>query len=308
MGRFNELETFVRVVELGSFSAAADRLKLAKSVVSRRITDLEERLGARLLNRTTRRLSLTDGGQQLYERAVRLLLEIDEAEQALAAGNGALRGRLRVAAPLSFGVRHLAPLVEEFLAAHPGLELDLDFNDRLVNLVEEGFDLALRIGDLADSTLVARRLAPIRLVTLASPDYLRRHGEPRRPEDLAGHQGLAYSNVPGGQAWRFLDPAGRPRAVVVPARLRANNGDVLLQAAIRGLGVVVSPTFIAHEAIAAGHLVPILRAFEAPATAAWAVFPSHRHVPARVRAFIDALAARFGDEPYWDACLKEPRP
>jgi DNA-binding transcriptional LysR family regulator len=303
MGRFNQLETFVRVVESGSFSGAAERLQVAKSVVSRRLTDLEERLGARLLNRTTRRLSLTEGGQQLYERAVRLLMEMDEAEQALTSGTNALHGRLRVAAPLSFGILHLAPAVDEFLTAHPELELDLDLNDRRVNLVEEGFDMAVRIGRLPDSSLVARRLAPVRMVAVASPDYLRRHGEPRAPEELAGHQGLIYANEPDGQTWPFQDGRGNTRKGRVSARLRANNGDVLLSAAIGGLGIVIAPTFLAYRAIAAGEVRPILTEFAPVSSAAYAVFPSNRYVPARVRAFADALAARFGDTPYWDVCL-----
>jgi len=307
MGRFSELETFVRVVESASFSGAAERLQVAKSVVSRRVTELEERLGVRLLNRTTRRLSLTEAGQQFYERAVRLLIEMEEAEQALTSESSALRGRLRVAAPLSFGVLHLGPAVDAFLAAHPEVELDLDLNDRMVNLVEEGFDLAVRIGWLSDSSLVARRLAPIRIVPCASPAYLAQHGEPRTPADLVAHQGLFYSNVPDGQAWQFLDGDGKAHSVRVPARLRANNGDVLLGAALRGLGIVLTPTFLAWRAIEAGELKVLLPGYTLPAAVAYAVFPSHRHLPARVRTFIDALAARFGDEPYWDACLRGAR-
>jgi DNA-binding transcriptional LysR family regulator len=304
MGRFTELETFVRVVESGSFTHAAERLGVAKSVVSRRLSELEERLRVRLLNRTTRRLSLTDGGQQLYERALRLLIDLEEAEQTLAAGHDALRGRIRVAAPLSFGLQHLTAAVDDFLRAHPELILDLDLDDREVNLVEDGFDLALRIGHLDDSTLVARRFAPIRMITCASPDYLRLHGTPLQPEDLAAHHGLVYTNISEGQLWKFHDREGKARTVRVPARLHANNGEVLLSAAIRGLGVVVSPTFIAYRAIESGELKPILTDFTLPLSAAYAVYPSHRHLSRRVRVFIDALAERFGDTPYWDECLR----
>ncbi len=300
MDRFETLQTFVAVVEAGSFSAAAVRLDRAKSAVSRQVAALETRLDVQLLNRTTRRLSLTEAGREFHERAQRILADLEEAELSVAAEQTALRGRLRLAAPLSFGVLHLAPALDEFLLRHPELVLDLDLDDRRINLVEEGFDLALRIGELPDSTLVARPLAPIRMQLCASPDYLRRHGTPRTPQDLAFHAGLVYGNVPEAQQWRFVDAAGKVHSVKVPARLRANNGDVLIRAAVEGLGVVVSPTFIAHRALAAGELVPLLPDHQAPGTGAYAVYPSRRHQPQRVRALIDFLAQRFGDTPYWD--------
>ncbi|MDX9765667.1 MAG: LysR family transcriptional regulator [Chiayiivirga sp.] len=300
MDRFDSLQTFVAVVEAGSFSAAAVRLDRAKSAVSRQLAALEAHLGVQLLNRTTRRLSFTEAGREFHERAQRILADLEEAELSVAAEQTALRGRLRLAAPLSFGVQHLAPALAEFLAQHPELVLDLDLDDRRINLVEEGFDLALRIGELPDSSLVARPLAPIRMQLCASPDYLRRHGTPRRPEDLAFHAGLVYGNVPEAQQWRLLDAAGKVHSVKVPARLRANNGDVLIRAAVDGLGVVVSPTFIAHRALAAGELVPLLPEYQAAGTMAYAVYPSRRHLPQRVRVLIDFLAQRFGDTPYWD--------
>lgn len=301
MDRFDSLHTFVAVVEAGSFSAAAARLDRAKSAVSRQVAALESHLGVQLLNRTTRRLSLTEAGREFHERAQRILADLEEAELSVAAEQTALRGRLRLAAPLSFGVLHLAPALAEFLTRHPELVLDLDLDDRRINLVEEGFDLALRIGELVDSSLVARSLAPIRMQLCASPAYLRRHGTPRTPQDLAFHAGLVYGNVPEAQQWRFRDVAGKVHSVKVPARLRANNGDVLLRAALDGLGVVVSPTFIAHRALAAGQLVPLLPDYQAPGTSAYAVYPSRRHLPQRVRALIDFLAQRFGTTPYWDA-------
>jgi len=300
MDRFDSLQTFVAVVETGGFSAAAVRMDRAKSAVSRQVAALETHLGVQLLNRTTRRLSLTEAGREFHERAQRILADLEEAELSVAAEQTALRGRLRLAAPLSFGVQHLAPALAEFLAQHPELVLDLDLDDRRINLVEEGFDLALRIGELPDSSLVARALAPIRMQLCASPDYLRRHGTPRTPEDLAFHAGLVYGNVPEAQQWRLLDAAGKVHSVKVPARLRANNGDVLLRAARDGLGVVVSPTFITHRALAAGELVPLLPDYRAPGTTAYAVYPSRRHLPQRVRVLIEFLAQRFGDTPYWD--------
>ncbi len=301
MDRFDELQTFSAVVETGSFSAAADRLSLAKSAVSRRIGELEARLGAQLLNRTTRRLSLTEAGREFYERAQRLLTDLEEAEQSVSASRGALRGRLRLAAPLSFGLLHLAPALDAFLAEHLELVLDLDLDDRRINLVEEGFDLALRIGDLGDSTLIARPLVPIRVQLCASPDYLRRHGTPTKPEDLAFHAGLVYGNIPEAQHWRLTDANGKEYTVKVPARMRANNGNVLLQAAIDGLGITSAPTFLCYKALAEGTLVPLLTDYTSPGTTAYAVYPSRRHQLQRVRALIDFLVERFGEaSPYWD--------
>lgn len=303
MDRFEELQTLVAVVDAGSFSAAAERLGLARSAVSRRIAELEARLGAQLLHRTTRRLSLTGAGQQYYERGVRLLADLDEAEQVVISGQAALRGRLRLAAPLSFGLLHLAPVVDRLLAAHPELVLDLDLNDRQVNLVEEGFDLALRIGQLADSNLVARRLAPVRFLLCASPDYLRRHGEPSTPQALAGHPGLVYGNIPESQQWSFVDGAGHSVSVRLPTRLRANNGDLLLQAALDGVGVAALPTFLCHRAVAEGRLRALLTDYRLPASALYAVYPSRRHTPARLRLLLGVLSEVFTDPPYWEQGL-----
>jgi len=304
MDRFEDLRTFVAVVESGSFSRAAERMKVVKSAVSRRVSDLETRLGARLLNRTTRRLSLTETGRAFCERGKRILADMDEAENAVSSQHAALSGTLRVAAPLSFGIAHLAPAFNEFLALHASLDLDLDFNDRQVNVIEEGFDLAIRIGRLADSSLVARRLAPIHHLVCASPAYLARYGVPRVPEDLTRHVGLRYANVPERRVWRFRAATGEPYSVRVPCRLVTNNGDVLRDAAIAGLGLVVSPTFIVDEAVRAGRLVPLLVDQIWSETAAYALYPPGRQLSARVRALVDFLARRFGDHPYWDQCLE----
>lgn len=304
MNKFEEMQTFVGVVETGSLSAAADRMNIAKSAVSRRLAGLETRLGVQLLNRTTRRLSLTDSGRAYYQRCLRILADLEEAEQAVTAAHGELRGTVRLAAPLSFGILHLAPALDGFLAEHPELSLDLDLNDRAVNLLEEGVDLAVRIGRLADSSLVARRLAPVRLRVCASPDYLEAYGEPSHPEDLTAHQGLSYSHLPEGQQWQFRQKDGTWLTVRVPTRLRANNGDVLMQAAIDGLGVAVLPTFLCYRAIEAGQLRPILDDHPMHEAAAYALYPSQRHLPRRVRVLVDHLVARFGDEPYWDRVLR----
>lgn len=298
--KFQALETFVAVVEAGSFSAAALRLGQARSVTSRLVLALEEYLDVQLLNRTTRRLSITEAGRDFYEQGLRILADFQEAEASVVSHHGALRGRLRLAAPLSFGLLHLAPALNDFLHLHPELILEMDLDDRRINLVEEGFDLGLRIGELPDSSLVARPLAPIQMRLCASPDYLRRHGTPNTPADLAFHAGLVYGNVPEAQQWRLLDAKGGTQSVKVPARLRANNGDVLLQAAIAGLGLVASPSFLAWRALASGELVQVLPQYRLPGTWAYAIYPSRRRLPERVRTLIDFLTERFGDAPYWD--------
>ncbi|MFA5530223.1 MAG: LysR family transcriptional regulator [Thiohalomonadaceae bacterium] len=303
MDRFQCLTAFVTVVEAGSLSAAAGRLNVAKSVVSRRISELEAHLGVRLLHRTTRRLVLTDAGQTFYRRAAEILAELAEAEHAAAEGRQALTGRVRLSAPLSFGLLHLNPALTAFAEQHPGVQLDVDLNDRAVNLVEEGFDLAVRIGHLEDSSLVARPLAPIRTLLCASPGYLARRGMPRRPRDLAGHDGLVYTNVPEAQQWRFTDAKGNTESVRVPVRLRANNGDLLLEAAAAGLGIVATPTFIAYRAVLEGRLVPLLTDYRLPAANAYAVYPTRRFLPRRVRALVEFLGERFGAQPYWDEGL-----
>lgn len=303
MDRLDALEAFTAVVEAGSFSAAAERLGIAKSAVSRRLTDLESHLGVQLLRRTTRRLSMTEAGRDFHRRALLLLAEWEEAAQSVSAGQQTLRGRIRLAAPLSFGLLHLRPALTAFCAEHPGVLPDVDLNDRPVNLIDEGFDLAVRIGDLADSTLVARPLAPVRMLLCASPDYLARHGAPRAPRELADHQGLVYANVSESQQWRFLDRNGHGESVRVPVRLRANNGDLLLDAAIAGLGVVATPTFLAYRALREGLLVPLLPDYRLATTRAYVVYPSRRFVPRRVQTLIEFLLQRFGDRPYWDEGL-----
>ncbi|MEJ2455223.1 MAG: LysR family transcriptional regulator [Candidatus Thiodiazotropha sp.] len=303
MDRLDSLESFVAVVEAGQFSAAAQRLGIGKSVVSRRVSELEEHLGARLLQRTTRRLSLTEAGREFYPRALQLLEDLAEAEQSVSSGQQSLGGRIRLATPLTFGMLHLGPLINRFMQAHPGVVLDLDMDDGQVNLIQEGVDLALRIGSLEDSSLIALPLATIRTVIVASPDYLAREGTPSTPEELQRHPGLCYSNLPEPQRVRLTDSNGRRFSVTLPLRLLANNGDLLLHATEAGLGVCVSPTFIAYRGIREGRLVPILRDYRLPLATAYAVYPSRRFVPLRVRALVEYLQQEFGDHPYWDEGL-----
>ena len=296
MDRYAEMQTFVRVAESGSLSATAERMNIAKSAVSRRLADLESRLGVQLLHRTTRRISLTDSGRGFFIQAQRLLAELEEAEQSLAREHTNLQGLLRIAAPLSFGIKHLAPLLDQFMLLHPGLQLDLTLDDRTVNLIEEGMDLAIRIGLLADSTLMSRRLATVRLIICASPAYLAQHGQPLHPDDLKHHAALNYSNIPDSRVWQFTCPDETTLTARPPARMRANNGEVLVQAAIDGLGVLVSPDFICSDAIKRGLLQPILTAFPQMDIPVYVIYPSQRHLPQRVRALIDFFVQQFASD------------
>lgn len=302
MDRLDDMLAFIKVVDTRSFTAAADRLNLSKSVVSRRIGELENRLGARLLNRTTRKLSLTEVGQAYYERCTRILADLEEAEQAVADLHAAPRGRLRVNAPVSFGVMHLAAAVAEFVERYPAVEIDMDLNDRYVDLVDEGYDLAIRIGRLRDSSLIARRLAPARMALCASPAYLIKHGTPQSPDDLANHQCLIYTNLATPDVWQ-LQVNGETRAVRVSGPLRGNNGELLRDAAVAGMGIVMSPTFLCGNALSSGTLLSFM-ADSLPSDAGVnAVYPQNRHLSPKVRVFVDFLVQRFGPRPYWDCAL-----
>jgi len=303
MDKFEQMRVFIAVVDAGGFSAAAERLDMAKSAVSRRVSELEDRLGVRLLNRTTRRISLTEGGRVFHRRSKVLLADLEDNEAEITQAQGALKGALRIATPLSFGLRHLGPAIEQFMQLHPQVIPDLDLNDREVDLVHEGFDLAVRIGLLADSTLIARRLSPIHRVVCASPDYLRQYGEPRTPMDLERHPCLHYSNLSRRQGWQFPGPDGRPLQPNVHFALQANNGNVLADAAIAGLGVVLGPSFILSEHVQSGSLIPLLQDYPLPELGLYVLYPSSRHLSRRARAFVDFLAERFGERPYWDEQL-----
>ena len=299
MSRFQQLEALVAVVEGGSISAAADRLGLAKSGVSRRLADLEKRLGVQLVRRTTRRLDLTDAGRAFYARSLRILEELDDAEQSLAGEDAALSGTLRVATPLSFGIDHLSPAISEFMTEHPGIRIELDLDDARVDLLARGIDVAIRIARLEDSTLAARRLTSVRLVLTASPGYLERHGTPTHPDDLLDHACLRYAN-PAVGPWPWVGPDGTRGSVPVDGPLTTNNGECLREAAIAGHGITMEPNFIVHEAIRDGRLVRVLRDYAWPELNAWAVWPSTRLLPRRVRTFVDFLAERFTETPYFD--------
>ena len=291
MNPFEDMRIFSQVMESGSFTAAADKLGLSKQFVSRRLMALEERLGGRLLNRSTRRLDPTPLGQSYYESSLRLLNKVEQVEQGIAGQTSEPRGTVRVSAPLSFAVAHLGCLLPEFLERYPQVSVEVDLSDRSVDLLGEGYDLALRIGVLEDSTLIARRLAAIDRVYCASPDYLARKGTPSRPDELTDHDCLPYGH--GRQVqWRFLEQ-GKLRVVTVCGRMRANNGELLRDAAIKGMGITYLPTFIVGEALASGQLVPVLQDFVTEPLQLSAVYPQHRQSARPVQALIEFMRERL---------------
>ena len=295
-----DIAVFVRVVERGSFTLAAADLNLSRAVVSKYLSRLESRLGARLLNRSTRRLSLTEAGATLFEASRGALERIGDAEQAVARLQSEPRGRLRVSAPMSFGILHLGPALADFSQAHPKVTLDVRLDDRFVNLVEEGIDVAIRIGVLTDSSLVARKLAASRTVCCASPAYLSEHGEPETPQDLASHDCLLYSYQSTANVWRFAGPDGNDMPVAVTGTFRINNGIILTEAAVAGRGILMTPTFYVGPLLREAKLRPILTRYKLPELGIHAVFPQRGYVPPKVRAFADFLAQRFGRKPEWD--------
>lgn len=299
MGQLEDMQVFIRVVEAGGISRAAEQLDMAKSAVSRRLSRLEERLGTRLLRRTTRSSKLTAAGQRYYSASLRLLDDVSELNATTSEENCDLAGTLRLAAPLSFSLTHLAPALDEFVRMHPQLRLEIDFSDRQIDLIEEGFELGLRIGTLQDSSLVARRICPIRVVLCASPDYLAREGTPQTPEDLGKHKLLRYS-MRGGTNLEFSDASGQKSLVKMNSPISANNGDFLKQMAVAGHGIIVSPSFITWQCLARKELLPILEKYSLPDVNAYGIYPENRFLSRRARLLLDFLIERFGDNPYWD--------
>lgn len=299
MDPLDGIAAFVSVIDAGSFSAAARRLKLSKSAVSAHLRRLEQRLGVRLLHRTTRRLAVTEAGAAYYRHCARILAEAEAAEQAASALQREPRGTLRISAPDSFGWMHVAPAIPDFLARYPELALDIALSPKPVNLVDEGIDLAIRIGVIEDPSLVVRRLAPSRFVLCAAPAYLDRAGVPREPRDLASHQCLCVSLVSWGNAWRLIGAKGEER-VAVSGVLRSNNAEMLRCAALDGLGIALLPSWSVGDELASGRLKRVLPDWEPPASSIYAVYPGNRLLTAKVRAFVGHLVRRFGPVPYWD--------
>ncbi|ABE33298.1 bacterial regulatory helix-turn-helix, lysR family protein [Paraburkholderia xenovorans LB400] len=300
MDRLTSLGVFVAAVEEGSFAGAARRFGLSAAMAGKHVSALEAELNARLLHRTTRRLSLTDTGQTYYERSKRILEAFDEAKREASDSQGTARGVLRIAAPVTFGAMHLGEVVARYMEDHPHVNVEVLLGDRYVDLIDAGVDVAIRIGKLEDPGLVTRRLAPCRMVVCASPAYLKRHGTPRKPDDLLRAQRLAFSEAVSAGDWTLHDRKNRAHVIDGPCRMTANNTQMLLASAIAGAGIVYGPTFVFGAHIRSGELVALLPAYRAADLTIQAVYPSARRIPLKVRRFVDYLAETFGDEPSWD--------
>lgn len=300
MDRLRAIEVFVAVVSRGSFARAAEALETSPANVSRYISDLESHLGTRLLNRSSRKLSLTQGGEVLYERGRNILDDVAEAEALASSATMQPRGRLRINAPLSFGVRHLAPLWPKFMQRYPEVQLDVALVDRVVDIVEEGYDLAIRISRMGSTAHAARKLATSHNIVCAAPAYLRRRGKPKTPADLTDHDCIGYTYAATGDEWGFTDERGMGHAVKVSCGMHTNNGDTARVAALAGRGVIWSPTFLIGEDLRAGRLVPLLPRYRLPDIDVLAVYPSRRHLSAKVRVMIDFLGQAFQGVPPWD--------
>jgi DNA-binding transcriptional LysR family regulator len=307
--RFDNMRVFAKVVESSSFAGAAARLGISASMVSQHVKELEERLGARLLNRTTRRVSLTETGRAYYERCTRLLADLEETEQAVSDMHAAPRGELRVNATPSFGILHLAPAIADFTARFPAISVELILSERIVDLIDEGFDVAVWVGELPDSSLIARQLAPCRMVVCGAPSYFEEHGTPRTVADLRAHDCLTVSGnvLSYYRAWHLTAADGTVLNISPIGSLRTNSGAVLKVAALAGHGVVCLPTYLVGDALQSRRLVTVLDDYTAPPLTLRALYPHNRHLSAKVRAFVDFLAARFGREPPWDSWCRASR-
>jgi DNA-binding transcriptional LysR family regulator len=294
-----QLASFIAVVNAGSFVGGAEAIGLSKAAVSRQVAELEARLGVRLLHRTTRRLSLTDDGQRFFARAVELLADAGELEAETSSSSGEATGVLRINAPLTFGNLHLAPLWPAFLAANPKVALDITLNDRVVDLVEEGYDVAVRITNLGSSQLVSRRLATTRIVLCASPAYLAAHGAPSHPHELAAHQVISYAYWTGGDDWRFDGPEGEARVRVRP-RIHTNSGDTCRLAALHGQGVILQPDFLVGDDLRRGDLIELLPDWRSIELGIHALYASRKHLPMKTRRLVDFLVEAFA-APAWAA-------
>lgn len=298
MDNLSAMEVFVRVVQEQSFTAAARRLNLSPSATSRQVSGLEDRLGVRLLNRTTRSVSLTEEGAAFFERCTRILADVEEAELAVSALHAAPRGTLRVNAPVGLGRLHVAPLVPEFLQRYPELRLDLTLIDRFIDPVEEGADVVVRVGELRDTSLIARKLAPNRRMVVGSPEYFARAGMPATPADLRHHNCLAYTYRASRHEWFFQGPEG-PQTVSISGTLESNHSEALHTAVLRGLGLALLPLWIVWPDLHAGRLVEALPDYRTPDSAIHAIYAHNRHLSPKVRAFVDFLAECFGRQTAW---------
>ena len=301
MEAFGTIPVFVAVVENGGFSAAARTLGISKSAVSKRINQLEAHLGVRLLHRTTRKLSLTEAGERYFEHAAQALTAAGQAEDAVTELQGEPQGNLKISSPMSFGRLHVAPLIPKLLQRYPKLQIDLVMDDRKVDLVAGGFDVAIRAGNLPASTLIARKLAPLRQVLCASPDYIDRYGRPGTPAELSSHNCVLYSYSSDANEWTLIGASG-PETVTVSGSYHVNNSEALLEALREGVGIGRLPTFVTGPDLKTGRLVKLFESYRIPEFTIYAVFPERQYLPAKVRAFLDFAIEYFGgDQPYWDA-------
>ncbi|RKH01688.1 LysR family transcriptional regulator [Corallococcus sp. CA053C] len=300
MDRLRAFEVFVTVVARGSFTRAAEALDTSPANVTRYVNELESHLGTRLLNRSSRKLSLTQGGEALYERSRSILDEVAEAEALASSASVQPRGRLRINAPVSFGILHLAPLWPGFLRKYPDVALDVALNDRVVDIIDEGYDLAVRVSRAGSTTHVARKLATSQNIVCAAPSYLRRRGRPKVPADLGEHACLGYSYSATADEWSLVDDTGKALSVKVRCVMHANNGDTLRAAALAGTGISWQPTFLIAEDLKQGRLVRVLPTYRMPDIDVLALYPSRRHVSAKVRVMVDFLAESFAGVPPWE--------
>ena len=299
MGQMENMALFVRIVEAGGIGKAAEQLDIAKSAVSRRLVELEKQLDTQLLFRTTRQSHLTDAGQIYYQKALVILNNVAELNAQTSGISTNIEGTLKLTAPLSFGLIHLAPILNEFSKLHPKLCIDIDFSDRYIDLVEEGYELAIRVSDLKDSSLKAKRLTTIHHFLCASPHYIKQHGEPKNIEQLSQHNLLQYTQN-GQQRLHIIDPQKKQHQLHLSAKIKANNGDFLKMAAIDGQGIVALPLFIIHQSIKNGQLIPLLTDHQLPTSNAYAVYPQTRFLSHRCRLLIDFISDKFAQKPLWD--------
>jgi DNA-binding transcriptional LysR family regulator len=293
LDRLTGMAVFAKVVDAGSFAAAARHFGMSPAMVTTHVQTLEERLGVRLLNRTTRRVSATEVGQNFYERCLRILSDLEEAEGAAGELQSAPRGLLRVTAPVSFGTRKLTPAIADYLVSYPDVSIDLSLDDPYLDLLEKRFDLAIRLGHLADSSLIARKLCTPSTILCASPGYLEKNGVPRTPRDLIGHNCVVYTYATPQSVWSFVDQNGKEDVVRISGRFLADSGDALLALVLRDGGVVLGPDYLVDDDLKAGRLIRLLPEYVTPATVVHAVYPHSRHLSAKTRTFIDFLASRF---------------
>lgn len=292
MDTLTSMKVFTTVVGAGSFTMASDRLNMSRAMVSKYVTYLESHLATRLLNRTTRRISLTETGTVYYERCVQIISDVQEAEQTAGRLTARPRGTLKITMPVAFGIHRLGSVIADYLSHHTEVKLDISLNDRYVDLIEEGFDLAIRIGKLSESRLIARKLGVAQSVVCASPAYLKRHGSPAQPSDLAYHSCLGYAYTNSGNEWH-LKSAEKIEIIHIAGTIKANNGDLLRLAALNGAGLIFQPLFIVEEDLQAGRLVRVLPEYASNEFGIYAIYPSRKHLSAKVRTFVDFLVERL---------------